>query len=218
MKTVKLYGHLAKRMGKEFKFDIRTPGEAIMALKANFRHFNEYILENDGPGYALFVDRENKPMDDWYNPCSDREVIQIVPIYAGSGSLKSALTLVVGAALIYFSAGTLAPAIGGVFGVAGGSATIGTISSALIGIGVSLAVSGISGLLFAPPSGINDSEKADNKPNFAFAGAVNTTVQGGPVPVGYGQLIVGSQVISAGLKVEDRGSTETPTLIDILLK
>jgi predicted phage tail protein len=210
MKTVKLYGHLAERMGKEFKFDIRTPGEAIMALKANFRQFNEYILEHDGPGYAMFVDRENKGMEDWYNPCSDREVIQIVPIYAGSGSLKSALTLVVGAALIYFSAGTLAPAIGSAFGAT--TATVGSISSALVGIGVSLAVAGISGLLFTPPSGANDSERADNKPNFAFNGAVNTTVQGGPVPVGYGQLIVGSQVISAGLAVEDRASTDTPTI------
>lgn len=212
MKTVKLYGHLAERMGKEFKFDISTPGEALAALKANFIHFNEYILENNGPGYAMFVNRDNRPLDGWCNPCSDSEVIQIVPVYAGSGTLKNALTLVAGAVIIV-AAPYLAPAVGGVFGA--GTAAIATLQTALVGIGVSLAVSGISGLLFTPPSGLNDREEADNKPNFAFAGAVNTTSQGNPVPVGYGRLIVGSQVISAGLRVEDRGSTDTPTITNL---
>jgi predicted phage tail protein len=215
MKTVRLYGHLAKRMGKEFKFDIKTPGEAISALRANFKDFPEYIYENTGPGYAVVVGKESKSLEGLNDPCSNREVIKIIPIYAGAGNvLKNVLSLIAGAALVVF-APYLAPALGGVFGAS--AATIGTLQVAIVGIGLNLALSGISGLLFAPPS-TEGTEKADNVPNFAFSGAVNTTQQGNPVPVGYGRLVVGSQVISAGLRVEDRGSTDTPTLIDILSK
>jgi predicted phage tail protein len=32
---------------------------------------------------------------------------------------------------------------------------------------------------------------------------VNTTAQGHPVPVGYGRMIVGSAVISAGIDVDE---------------
>ena len=46
-------------------------------------------------------------------------------------------------------------------------------------------------------------EKPENTPSTYFDGAVNTTAQGHPVPIGYGKLIVGSAVISAGLTVEE---------------
>jgi predicted phage tail protein len=216
MKTVRLYGHLAKRMGKEFKFDINTPGQAISALRANFKAFPNYIDENKGPGYAIVVGKESKTIKGLDDPCSNREVIKIIPIYAGAGNiLKNILTVIAGAALIAF-APYLAPAGGGgVFGLT--AATAASLNTAVVGIGLSLALSGISGLLFAPPS-VESTEKADNEPNFAFSGAVNTTQQGNPVPVGYGRLVVGSQVISAGLRVEDRGATDTPTFFDILGK
>jgi predicted phage tail protein len=211
MKTVRLYGHLATGMGKEFQFDIKTPGEALRALKANFKNFSECVKQNEL--YTILIDKESMEPDKWGNPISDREVIKIVPIYQGAGRnfLKSALTIVVGAALIYFSAG----AASGLVGTSGTflGATSAQLASTFVSIGVGLVVSGLSSLLFAPPSfKSDDTEDANNIPNFAFSGAVNTTQQGNPVPVGYGQLVVGSQVISAGLRVEDRGSTDTPTL------
>ena len=47
------------------------------------------------------------------------------------------------------------------------------------------------------------SERPENKPSYSFNGAVNTTAQGHPVPVGYGRLVVGSAVISAGIDVDE---------------
>ena len=43
-------------------------------------------------------------------------------------------------------------------------------------------------------------DRPDNKPSYAFDGPLNTTAQGNPVPLAYGKILAGSQVISAGLE------------------
>jgi predicted phage tail protein len=35
-------------------------------------------------------------------------------------------------------------------------------------------------------------EKPENQPSYAFDGAVNTMGQGGPVPIGYGRMLISS--------------------------
>ena len=58
--------------------------------------------------------------------------------------------------------------------------------------------------MIAPTAKSSDpSERPENQPSYVFNGAVNTTAQGHPVPVGYGRLIVGSAVISAGIDVDE---------------
>jgi len=90
------------------------------------------------------------------------------------------------------------PPIG--FGPAGSlTATIG--NSLIRSIGSNLLFSGVSQALTSTPKQ-QSVEAPSNKPSYAFDGAVNTAAQGNPVPVCYGRLIVGSQVISAGLTVE----------------
>ena len=65
-------------------------------------------------------------------------------------------------------------------------------------MGASLAFTGVSQLLAKTP----DLAAAQQDGSFIFAGYVNTAAQGGPIPVGYGELIVGSTVVSSGLKVK----------------
>jgi predicted phage tail protein len=61
---------------------------------------------------------------------------------------------------------------------------------------------GVTQMLFSPKSA-QSVERPENRPSYSFDGAVNTTAQGSPVSVLYGgPLIVGSQVVSAGLSVE----------------
>jgi len=70
-------------------------------------------------------------------------------------------------------------------------------------VGWSLIIGGAAQMLFAPKTPDGPADKPDNKASYAFDGAVNTAAQGNPVPVLYGgPLIVGSQVISAGLSAE----------------
>lgn len=181
MATVLLYGHLAREFGKRHEFDISSPGEAVRALKANYTGFEAAVLNHTG-GYHVLVGFEDKVGASIGDVMSQREVIRIVPAVAGAGIATIAFWLFANTAL----------------GVAASWVVGGLISVAL-----SVALSSIASALFAPdkadPSG---SERAENKPSYLFNGPVNTTVQGHPVAVGYGRLLIGSQVVSAGLTVE----------------
>jgi len=77
-----------------------------------------------------------------------------------------------------------------------------SLSGIASGIGFSLLLGGVSQMLFAPPKAQkNAGERAENIPNTSFSGAVNVTGQGNPVPVCYGKMGVGSQVVSVGFSV-----------------
>jgi hypothetical protein len=91
--------------------------------------------------------------------------------------------IVVGIAVNYFSGGSLA-----------------LLGNALIMSGIAMFLGGVFQLLFPPSSAkAQEAEKSGSRPNYLFSGIVNTTRQGGPVPVRYGRMIVGSQLISAGI-------------------
>jgi predicted phage tail protein len=70
-------------------------------------------------------------------------------------------------------------------------------------VGVSLALSGVSQLLTPIPllttPGTSDNGEADPRESFSFSGIQNTSRQGLPVPIVYGETVVGSIVISAGV-------------------
>ena len=122
------------------------------------------------------------------------KTLKIIPVIAGKGGLGK---VVLGAALI--GASFYLP--GATYFSAMSSFSI-NASAIASSIGFSLLLGGVSQMLFAPPKAkINNGEKSSNLPSYAFAGAVNTTGQGNPIPICYGQLRVGSQVISTGLSV-----------------
>ena len=52
--------------------------------------------------------------------------------------------------------------------------------------------------------GLSSSESADNRPSYNFSGIKNTMTQGGPVPLCYGEMIVGSACASLGIVAEDQ--------------
>lgn len=187
MRTIRLYGHLGKQFGRSHRLDVRTPAEAIRALSANFKSFAKVIADGEwrvlvgGKAQALAQIQDPLPAD-----------ISIVPAVGGAGG--SFGKIILGAALIVAS--FYLPGAG-YFAAAKGFSLAATAS----GIGTSLLIGGISEVLFAPPkpTGPDVKERPENRPSYVFNGAVNTTGQGNPVPLCYGRLRVGSQVISAGL-------------------
>jgi len=68
--------------------------------------------------------------------------------------------------------------------------------------GVSLILGGVAELIFGKNTSDGTTENANNRPSYAFGGAINTIGQGNPVPILYGRLEVGSQVISAGISTQ----------------
>lgn len=129
------------------------------------------------------------------------ETIDISPSISGSG--KNALGIV----LIVVAVALIATGIGAAAGAAwatGITGTLGVSTTSLIVAGLGLAAAGALILLSKPPKfepfGTIDQGQRDS---YLFNGPLNTVSEGGPVPIGYGELIVGSNVIAQSLQVKD---------------
>jgi predicted phage tail protein len=194
MLTILLYGKLGKKFGKVHKYNVSSVAEAIRALCATIKGFKEDL--NIGSYKVLdgsLTSYNEKQLD---SPISNRNTLRIVPVIEGAGGGGGIFNIVLGAILIYVSMGGASSLLVG-WGASTGAA------AGVMSFGISMVLGGVSSLLFSPdPVQQSSYESVENAPSFAFNGAINTTQQGNPVPVCYGKLIVGSQVISAGLSVE----------------
>jgi predicted phage tail protein len=179
MLSVLLYGHLGKRFGRRHAYDVRSPAEAVRALCATIPGFRAYMLAHSRPGYRVLVGKDPRDLDTLALPAD--EAIKIVPVTAGAGSGIG--NVILGVTLITIGVMTGMPII--------------------TNIGVSLTLNGVAQMLSPQPKTQGAPDRPENKPSYAFDGAVNTAAQGNPVPVCYGRLIVGSQVISAGMVAEE---------------
>lgn len=204
MKNILLAGELGKRFGRKYRLNVKTPAEAIRALCANFPEFERYV-SNSGMGYRVLVGKQDIGGDQLHDPAGKQD-IKIVPVIAGAG--KGLGTILIGVALIALS--FYIP--GSIFAIEAALATgisVTTMASAAFFVGVALTLSGATQMLAPTASGSDPTEKPENQPSYAFNGAVNTTAQGHPVPIGYGRLTVGSAVISAGITTEEIGAQQT---------
>ncbi len=186
MRDVKLYGHLGKTFGRVFRMDVATPAEAIRALRANLEGFEQYLSKHSAPGYHVVIEKRSLGKDDLALPCGSG-TIKIIPAVAGA-KRAGAFQTILGVVLVVVGA------IMQAYGI--------PVGSALIKLGVTLIVGGVTQMLNRPPTR-STSERPENAPSYTFNGPVNTTTQGNPVPVCYGEMIVGSQVASFGLDVDD---------------
>lgn len=208
MRSVKLYGHLGKKFGREFQLEVNSPAEAFRALRANFAGFDAYMHQHRKSGFRVYVGNRNADEQDLFLS-SKVDSIRIVPVVGGSSS--GAGRIIFGAVII---AAALTPGGQGVAAyLATGGMTAASITTAIVGIGVSMVLGGVVQLLVGTPK----TSTVDNGASYMFNGAVNTTQQGNPVPICYGTMIIGSQVVSSGLTVEqnyvppDDGKTGTST-------
>jgi predicted phage tail protein len=195
--TVLLYGHLGKRFGRRHRYDVRSPAEAVRALCATITGFRAYMIEHSRPGYRVLVGRDPRDLTTLAHPADG--AIKIVPVTAGAG--RGLGTVILGAALIGFGVSTGGASLG--FSAAwkvGGLKLAGYFAA---NIGLSLVLGGVAQMLAPQPKTLGAPDRPENKPSYAFDGAVNTAAQGNPVPVCYGRMIVGSQVISAGMVAEE---------------
>ncbi|HHB1463826.1 tail assembly protein [Acinetobacter nosocomialis] len=188
LKTIRLYGILAKKFGKEFHLAVDNTREAMRALCVQVQGFEKFMIHahENGLAFAVFQDKQNIGETE-LNMNTDAKVINIVPRVIGAGG-GGIFQLILGAALI----------VGGLF--TGGLST--GMGVALIGAGVGMAVGGIA-MMLMPKIENQDQNQDGNKANKGFGGAVTTVAQGNPVPVLYGQREVGGFIASAGQYPED---------------
>jgi len=187
-REIRLYGALGRKFGRVHRFAVANAAEAVRALSANFPGFAQHLREHSEPGYHVWVGRENVGDDALSLPAGGRDVIKIAPAIAGAKK-NGALQTILGVTLIV--AGLVATALG--FPTAG---------AFMVKVGAVLALGGVAQMLTPTPK-TSTGSTADNKASYVFSGAVNTSAQGSAVPVLYGEMIVGSAVISAGIYTEE---------------
>jgi predicted phage tail protein len=140
-----------------------------------------------GIKYAVFVGKRNITERELEYPSGNDDIrVAPIPVGAKNGGI---LSVIAGVVLI------IAGAVTSYFGGAG---------TPLISLGVSMVFGGVAQMLSAHAAASNgNSNSAATKTSYYFSGAENTAYQGGPVPLLYGRMRVGSTVISEGILATD---------------
>ncbi|WP_312273610.1 tail assembly protein [Pseudescherichia sp.] len=191
--TIRLYGSLGARFGRVHKFAVQTSAEAVKALCVNFDGFESYLMNarKNGMVFAVFRGKRNIGVEDYQNLGGTND-IRIAPVMEGAKkagvfqTILGAVMVVAGIAIATLSSGALA-----------------TFGAGLAAGGVGMIAGGVYQMLSPQPKGLQGRDDPDNKPSYAFGGAVNTIAMGNPVPVLYGEREIGGAIISAGIVAED---------------
>ena len=186
LKKIKVYGTLRKFLGQsDFEVDLNTPREAISFLVCNFKGIEEHMAEQF---YTIQVGAR-KITEDLLNfkTQDDIKIIPIVhgnffPILLGAGALFGASTITAGT----FLGSTL-------------------LVNALTAVGTSMIIDGVTSMLTpqeTTTSAISGQDSLDPSAlasNYSFTGLTNISKAGIPVNLVYGEILVGSIVVSNGV-------------------
>jgi len=175
MTQVRLHGILAREFGHTFPLNVGNSRDVLHALDANNNGFISRIvsLQKEGCLYEIIIDKKRISHAEELQNRHNPETIDLVPAIAGSGIVA------LGSAIIGFlGSGTL----------------LASIAKAVLFAAISYALT--------PKPEVEQLEiTADSsKESLIFSNTVNTASQGVPLPIGYGRLKVGSQVVQATVK------------------
>lgn len=185
MRTIKVYGKLAQELGQRvFRAEVESVAEAVRFLVANFPHIESLMAHQS---YRVRAGKYVLGEENLHDPVGTEEVISITPVIAGRGAVGR---IIVGALLI--AASFFIPGVA-LFGIA--------LAPIVLGIGASLVLGGVAQLLTPTPA-TSLGEKDPKMESYSFSGIQNTSRSGLPIPVIYGETVVGSITISAGVSVE----------------
>ncbi len=189
--TIRLYGALGARFGRVHRLAVLTSAEAVKALCINLDGLESFLMnaKKNGMTFAVFRGKRNIGEQD-FRELGGGSDIRIAPVMEGAKKAGMFQTIL-GAVMVV--AGVVASFIPGAQGFA---------PSLIIG-GVSMMAGGIYQMLSPQPKGLQGRDDPDNKPSYAFGGAVNTLAMGNPVALLYGEREIGGAIISAGIVAED---------------
>lgn len=181
MRKIKLYGKLAKFVGHRIlKADVATAAEAVRFLIANWPDVERHMSDQH---YRVSVGTYDLGLEELHHPAGAAP-ISFVPVVAGAGAVGR---IIAGIALV--AIGLFFPGIGAL-GV-----------QILVGVGASLVLGGVAQLL-TPTPGANLGDKDPKVKSYSFSGIQNSSRPGLPISVIYGETVVGSITVSAGVSVE----------------
>jgi predicted phage tail protein len=201
---IKLHGHLGKTMKKRvWNLSVETVFEAINAINvlSNNKLKKRLIKDHrENIKYNVLIDGRDFMHED---PLDIKEpetiksselclknnkmkTIDLIPIIEGAGDGINIFTIILAIVLIVW---------GFVIAAAGNP----QLGYAMVMAGLGLLAAGISNLIAKSPK---PGEISDSIGSYMFNGPQNTDKEGNPVPIGYGRLLVGSQIISASYDID----------------
>ena len=188
LKKIKVYGTLRKFLGQsEFEVDLNTPKEAISFLVCNFKGIEKHMAEQF---YTIQVGA-TVITEDLLNFRSQDD-IKIIPVVSGNF-----LPILLGIGAFVGGTAISAGAVAGTFAAFAGSA--------LTAIGTSLVIDGVTSMLtpqqstVSPVSTQSSLDPSALASNYSFTGLTNISNAGVPVNLVYGEILVGSIVVSNGV-------------------
>lgn len=190
---IHLHGSLAKKLKRTSEdfimLDVDNATQMFSGLRSQVKGFDQALR---GLKHGIKVLCMDKNMEQAFGITEEvlkmgfpttTDSIHIIPCIKGKG---------IEVALISFFA-----ALGASGAVAAALATI------TIHLAIAVVLGAVARILAPSPDTSAGSANPDERASFIFNGAINTVVQGGSVPLVYGQSMTGSVVISAGVDVED---------------
>lgn len=215
MQTVHLMGELSQ-FGDTWETECNNVRDIIKLIDCQTPGFRKYLIDTQEAGGGLDI---VKGSDIIVDPSElilnlHEEDIYLTPIPTGAGKLGKAM-LVIGLILMapHIAKGFMAGP-GQTFGAAFKSSMVKAEMMTAAGglttkglVAINLTLGGLSSVLAGGPeteyNPLTDETPGDN----LFNGPVNVTKQNIPIPVLYGELIVGGVVISGNFRLRDAGAT-----------
>lgn len=189
---VKFWGHLAEIHEGYFDLEVENFAQLWSALDSIFPTFRKAFME--GGEYAFAVRRGDQIeflSEDTLALPFDAEELHIVP--KADGEVAEA-------------AYAFAMWVGGLMSAGGFGYVAIYTAMAVAYIGATIAISAAIGAvvsMLSPKPQTGGNGRADERPSFAFSGALNVTEPGYPIPIVFGECLTGSVVISVGVTTEE---------------
>ena len=187
LRKIKLYGKLAKFIGhRVLEADVATAAEAVRFLVANWPEVERHMSDQH---YRVSIGTYDIDLEELHHPAGAAP-ISFVPVVAGAGAVGR---IILGVVLIGLAFASGAGFLGAAF-----AKNLGLFAAVKL-IGASLVLGGIAQLLTPTPT--TSTDEGDPRKSFSFSGIQNVSRAGVPVPVVYGETLVGSVVVSAGIDI-----------------
>jgi len=183
LRKIKVYGRLAELVGWHVSYaDVKNMKDVYKYLVCNYPEIESHLKQNM---YRITINNDVIKTEDDLLINSEGE-IRMIPLVSGAWFWVAAA---------FFGAGAAATAVGGAVFLA--------IGSALTAIGTSMAIGGVTNMLFPQQqpnvgdvsSGLSET---DARVNYSFSGIQNVSRAGVCIPLIYGEVFTGSIVVSSG--------------------
>lgn len=189
LKKIKVYGTLKKYLGQaEFEVDLNTPREAISFLVCNFKGIEKHMADQF---YTIQVGARVITED--LLSFRSQDDIKIIPVVHGNF-----LPILLGAGALFGSSAIGTTLLG--------SKLLATVAATTLStVGATLVIDGVTSMLTpqintsSAVSGQDSLDPSALASNYSFTGLTNISNAGVPVNLVYGEILVGSIVVSNGV-------------------